>query len=352
MKAGPTTMAGPAGEMWGALAAVAVLSLLMVVAMVQFSRAMLDAGIPADVRASRRKWWGLAYAALWVGIVGAFVVLLRHERGPNARKNWLLLTVMVVGWWGLHGLILWFGGALARASARDDVEAEARRALEPETLQDRPDETASDVADDSDDTGGRSTTAPGSAPAPPPDRWAMLRLIRNVVIVLFIVAVAAVIDPHRRIERWMNARRGVLLPAAIAVTAIGFALLLGGAIHMVLSRRGRRMTRQEFEAMQRRRQPGGPLLRRRAYRFRGTFEGRTAEDAATFGEMKQAWRDGSWRRSPRWRGLFAMSAGGLLMFFGGFSIPLVVAPIGIKLIVAGCMLYAAVRLVVGLRRAR
>jgi hypothetical protein len=40
------------------------------------------------------------------------------------------------------------------------------------------------------------------------------------------------------------------------------------------------------------------------------------------------------------------------MFFGGFSIPLVVAPIGIKLIVAGCMLYAAVRLVVGFRRAR
>jgi hypothetical protein len=171
------------------------------------------------------------------------------------------------------------------------------------------------------------------------------------VIVLAIVAAAQAIGPLRRTEDWMNARRAVLLPAAITVAAAGFVLLLGGGIYMLLRGRGRSMTREEFESLQSRRMSGSPMMRRGVYRFRGTFAGRTAHDAATFSEMKRAWRDGSWRRTPRWRAMFAMSAGGLLMFFGGFSIPLVVAPAGIKLLAGACMAYATVRLIVAFRRA-
>src|SRR4051812_35996464 len=199
MKAGPTptTMASPSGEMWGALIAVAVLSMLMVVAMVKFSKAVVDPSIPAEVRRSRRRGWGLAYAALWIGIIGAFVVLLRHERGPHARKNWLLLAGMAGGWWALHGLILWFAGALARAPARDRIVSDTAAetpATDAEAHEEEPFKESREAIEETEDD-DEEVIAPESQPARPSTARDTLRLIRNVVIVLLIVAAAQAIGP-------------------------------------------------------------------------------------------------------------------------------------------------------------
>lgn len=64
-----------------------------------------------------------------------------------------------------------------------------------------------------------------------------------------------------------------------------------------------------------------------------------------------AWRQRLWRTSPRWRRIFTMGAGAMLMLVGGSGTVFVTAPAGLKVLVLAVGAYIAVRMVRGLRRA-
>lgn len=158
---------------------------------------------------------------------------------------------------------------------------------------------------------------------PAPGPGALRGAIRRALLlagVLGLVVLGELSPAMRALERVIAAHETPLLAATIGLAALGFVLLMGGALHMVLT-------------------AGPPMTPREA------------EDQASFREVKAAWRDGAWRRSPRWRRLFLMGAGGLLMFVGIFGIFFVTGPVGVKLVVLAVWLYAAVQTVRGFRRA-
>ena len=107
---------------------------------------------------------------------------------------------------------------------------------------------------------------------------------------------------------------------------------------------GRAMTRTEFEVLAARTQilsTGTPYS---AAPFRGRLQGVVTEPTGwTFGEIKIAWRSGVWRRDPNWHARFAGTAGGLLVLVGLFGSILVPSPPGVKVVLAGAVIYALAR---------
>jgi hypothetical protein len=87
------------------------------------------------------------------------------------------------------------------------------------------------------------------------------------------------------------------------------------------------------------------------YHISGESAGAQAEEKFSFTEMKIAWKTGLWRIDPVWRRRFLMLAGILALLFGLSGIAIVVARLGIKLLVVGCIAYLVVRTLSGMRRA-
>lgn len=114
---------------------------------------------------------------------------------------------------------------------------------------------------------------------------------------------AAFFETHRRTGLL------VTLPAAAA----GFALFMGGILHLVLTSRG-------------------------------------PSEAFTLGELKAALRRGTWRRSAAWRRRVLVVLGVALFTLGLFGLFIVVGPVGVKLLLAAVLLYAAGALAAGLAR--
>jgi hypothetical protein len=110
----------------------------------------------------------------------------------------------------------------------------------------------------------------------------------------------------------------VTAAAAATVTAavLGFALLMGGIIASMMAA--------------------------------GTSG---VETETSLPAMKAAWRSGDWRREPQWRRLFVIAGGAALLTVGLFGTFIAIAPIPVKVICAGAILYPAIRLTLALRRA-
>jgi hypothetical protein len=133
--------------------------------------------------------------------------------------------------------------------------------------------------------------------------------------VVLVIAVVGALPGAGTVEAWFDARRRVLLPPLVAAAFLGWALLIGMAIPLVLAR--------------------DPAARR---------------SGASVAEVKRAWRSGAWRTRP-WRPLFAGLAAAALMAIGLFGLGVVLAPAGIKALCAGALLYAAVRAAIAFARA-
>lgn len=146
-------------------------------------------------------------------------------------------------------------------------------------------------------------------------KW--LAVVRNVATALAVIVVGELIPPLRELEPYFAAHRATWITATAVLSAAGVALLVGGGLHMALT-------------------AGSPA---------------GAGDQATFAEVKAAWRSGAWRRSVRWRRLFAMAAGAALLLFGLFGLCFVVGPPGVKLLAALAVAYAVARTVLGWMRA-
>lgn len=257
----------------------AVLSLAMVFAMVQYSRAYLD----ERDRTPERERWGVIYLMLWAAILALLVVF--------ADRFDVMMVVVPAAWFAVHGLILRFGAALREAVLED----RRRAALEPvvELDEEEPEEP--------------------EAPPPPPPTFAqkllsILRWIVSIVAVLIVIAIGEAIPFLRRIDAAVAPHKIALQIFLGILLAAGFAMFMGGIIHMVL-------------------------------------KSRSCEDGElTFAEVQRAWHEGTWRDTVRMRRFFLIAGGVLLAVMSGASLAILTATPGIKLLVIIAVTYAAIRM--------
>jgi hypothetical protein len=277
-----------------ALAAVAVLALLMVAAMVRFSRAAIGwrrpesgAGDPLGPRPlSPLDRWGLIYALAWLALIGAFLVLFAVIGDGFGARNLALLGAVVAGYLAVNAVLILFARALVRANRRSAMAAAAIPAPEPVLH------------------------------VPP---WTRARralaMVAFLAGVLLVIGVAEAVPPLARLGTWTDAHRGPLLLATGILAGAGFVLFIGAVLHLVLtvSTRG--------------------------------------EETFTLVEVKAAWRARAWRVSPTWRRRFTLLAGAALLTLGLMGIGVALSPVGLKLVIAGFLVYATIRTLAALLRA-
>ena len=330
------------------LLAIAGLSLAMVFVMVRWTSAML-APTPGEAAAiapaegwSPAYHWGFAYAAVWALLIVAFLRFLEQVRPAPAGRNLLLMLLVAAGWllfnWGFIVLVR----ALQRANERDAATARE----EEELYEEEPAVEEETVAAD-----------PEIEPAPAPPATigtrirSGLRMVLMVAGALLIIGVGEALPPLQRLHAWTVAHQKTLLMVTIPMAVIGLALFISGIVILALSK-GRAMSREEIDASTwRGRQQSPALWRRSAYRSSGLAVGVSGEDTASFSEIKQAWKDGTWKTSPRWRRMFLVLFGVAMFSTGLLGSIFVVAQAGMKLLLGGVCLYAVVRTAIGFARA-
>jgi hypothetical protein len=330
------------------LLAIAGLSLAMVFVMVRWTAAMLapppgEAALlaPAEGWSPARRW-GFAYAAAWALLIVAFLRFLERVRPAEpAGRNLLLMLLVAAGWllfnWGFIVLVR----ALQRANERD-----AARTREQEELYEEEPAAEESVA-------AEPEIEP--TPAPPVTIGARIRGVLQTVLMvagaLLVIVVGEALPPLQRLHVWTLAHQKPLLMVTIPMAVIGLALFISGVVILALSK-GRAMSREEIEASARRGFERSPAVwRRSVYRTSGLAVGVAGEDSASFSEIKAAWRDGTWRTNPRWRRMFLVLFGVAMFSTGLLASIFVVAQAGMKLLIGGAYLYAAVRTAVGFARA-
>jgi hypothetical protein len=142
-----------------------------------------------------------------------------------------------------------------------------------------------------------------------------LREVLWIAGFLVVAALAQSLPALRRLDDFFRLHQGGLLLSLVVAGAAGLLLFAGGAAAMV--------------------------------RARGT----EVKDVATFAEVKAAFRARAWQLDGTWRRFFAMMLGALLLALALFGTAVVLGPAPVKLLFAGAMLYAALRLAWGLARA-
>ncbi len=291
----------------------AVASIVMVPAMVQFTTAAI--AIPA--RPAAFKVWGLIYLAAWsaIGFVMFQFAMLSNATLPQAVA---LLTLGVGGWATFQASWLWLWLSLELSNLR---------------------------------AGNDTATLP-------PAREKLCRRSGQLAVVgLIAVALAAIeLGYVRKLVETMIAPGHRAIAATILVTAIGAFLLLFGGMRMVL-RRGEPMTHAEIEedigrvklGLQSR--SGDLRFGGVKYRHFGPAKGASAQQELSITEMTKAWRSGEWRRNPNLFNAFIMTAGGLMMIYGGFGIPIAAGPLWTKVLCGGLLAFVTFKLIAALRRA-
>jgi hypothetical protein len=315
-----------------AVVLVVVLALFMVWAMVQWSRVRINApprersgrgrrrrrrdapAPPAAARGPRRGW---IYLGSWVALIGAYLLLFRVTGAGWTARNLALLAGIAAAYLAVNLVLIAFARAIIRAGGgpprRDRARAPAPAAAARTEARD-----ASEAGAAGEVGGGAEPAARGVAAAVRGvfETWRSgLRPALWVAGVVLAIAVVGAQPDAGAVEAWFDARRRVLLPPLVAAAFLGWALLIGMAIALVLAR--------------------DPAARR---------------SGASVAEVKRAWRSGAWRTRP-WRPLFAGLAAAALMAIGLFGLGVVLAPAGIKALCAGALLYAAVRAAIAFARA-
>ena len=267
----------------------AAASIVMVVAMVQFSIAI--------VFASQRPWaiklWGFVYFLAWAAIVFVMVrgAMMADATWPQA----LALVTLVAGGWGtFHAFWVWLGLSLERTNARSAGEAVALTPAKEMIC-----------------------------------RWAGQLAVGGLIALLLAVIE---LGYARKLIETIIAPGHRAIAATASVALAGCFLLMFGGLRLVL-RRGEPMTRAEIDEELRRgkygnqRQTGVLRFSKSTYKHFGPAEGAKAEQELSITEMTRAWHSGEWRHDPNLLNAFIMTAGGLLMIYGGFGVAIVVTPL-------------------------
>lgn len=322
-------MTTPLADLLPFLVAIVLLSLLMVHAMVRWSRLLITR--PRFRLPARESF---LYALTWAALIGAFLVFLDRAGRTDAASHLRLMLLAAAGWLAFNLLLVALARALVRAQGsgarRQGPPASPASARDPEPAEIPP-------------------------PAVSPNRRQLgdaLRLVRNVALALIVIALGEALPPLQSLHAWTAAHQRPILTVTIAVAAAGFVLLMWMAIHLVLFG-DQPATRQEIEALASRRLTARPALwRGSAHRAGGLLAvGAQGEDSATFSEVKEAWGLRAWRVSPRWRRIFAGLFGVAFLATGLFGTAFALAPAGLQLLLGGALLYAWVRAITAFVRA-
>lgn len=195
-------------------------------------------------------------------------------------------------------------------------------------------------------------------PAPEGTRLrSVLRRLGGFAVMLGLYLVATVVGESvpalKDLERLMARHQVSLLTVTIGMTVVGFVLFMGGILYRIFGGAGAPMTHGEVEDLSRSVRMEAPPYAGRvsAYRFRGRSAGSSFSEKFTVREAKDAWRQRSWRESPRWRSNFVVMAGVALFAPGLFGIFIVIGPNGIKLLLGAALVYAAVSIITAFARA-
>lgn len=278
------------------IVALAVSSMVMVVAMVRFSTAVAAGaeGLPAMKR------WGAAYAALWAVIV-LIIWRMLTDGDVNARRALAIVTIAAAGWAAFQAFWIWAWRSLGAATDRG-TDALRRAA-------------------------GRVAIAAATLVG---------------VAVIDLVGVSAALRLVARVDR--------LLLLTIAIAVVGLVLLIVGGVRLARAR-GTPMTPAEVDDLMRRGTMAQNGAGWSAYRHVGPARGKEADMTLSFSTMKAAWRSGAWRRDRDMQTAFMMTAGGLTAIFGGFAACVVAGPMPVKIMCGGALVYAAFQIVRAVRRA-
>ncbi len=282
-------------NLWTFVGLLAVLSIVMVVAMVEHAKAFL-----AERRDEERmRAWGWVYALLWIAIISLIAIY----------TNAGVLTVIAVpaAFIAVQLLILWFGNRLRVVTLAEREIARSRRVLIEE---EEPEEEEEEEE---------------LAPPPPPPTLAQkiaagvrsfIGWVVTVTIALVIIGVGENIDALDRLDAALLPHRPTLRVVLIALVAAGFAMFMGGILSLVLrmpQRYGRKENEGEISLL----------------------------------ELKQRWHDGTWRDSTRVKRFFVIIGGVTLAILAGAAMAVVFATPGVKLLVMLVVGFAAVRLARG-----
>ena len=137
---------------------------------------------------------------------------------------------------------------------------------------------------------------------------------------------------------WIDGNRSWLLPVTLCMTGAGLLIMIWGWF-VVAIKYGQPMTAEEAE---------------RFTGMKGRARGLKVDPPVewSFKDMKAAWRAGAWWRDPDMRRKYFITAGGTLLILSGFSVFVVIAdPPSVKVLMAGTVVYAIVRLTAGFCRA-
>jgi hypothetical protein len=139
-----------------------------------------------------------------------------------------------------------------------------------------------------------------------------LRLIVALALV-FIAAVIAELPRMKALFTWIQARESPLVLTTGAIGVVGFALMMGGIIKLLMDQ-DESLSHVEVDDVDRSvRMAAGPgTWRASSYRVWGRAKGRRGSEQFTFGELKQAWKSGIvWRHSV-WKRRFVTCIGALM----------------------------------------
>ena len=137
------------------------------------------------------------------------------------------------------------------------------------------------------------------------------RWIVTIAAVLIVIGIGEALSPLHRFDEWLEPHRATLQIVFCVLLATGFVMFMGGVIHLAVTSRSR---------------------------ADGTF---------AFGEVRRAWREGTWRVSVRMRRFFLIAGGVVLALLAGAALAIVSASPGIKLLVILAAGYVVVRFVRG-----
>lgn len=185
--------------------------------------------------------------------------------------------------------------------------------------------------------------------------WGFLKAVLGLAAMLAIVFVALVIaelPPVKTLGAAIDARKGFLTVVTVGVLAVGFVLLMGGILWLIVAR-GRPISHGEVEDTARSvRMAAQPTTwRASVYKVVGSTIGGAATESFSATELKAAARQGLLLYDPAWRRRLLTLAGFLLVLVGMFGFFVVIGPGWIKVLAAGVLLYALCRLARGFWRA-
>ena len=290
------------------------------------------------------RFWGALYIATWLGLLAVFGRLIADSEPKDFLNNVLVVALIVGAWWGIQLVVIVVFRAVNRLNdpARQaELKAKAASA-------DRPQRAVAPPAP----VGEADADEITSRPSRMSRFWFWVMAAIALLVIGTVNALGEDYAPLRQIDDFFRQRQPLFLGVAISVAVAGGLVFFWGVVSMVFAG-GSPMSREEIERLYAQQMMYGKssVAHAARYHISGETAGAQTEEKFSFAEMKAAWKSRLWRIDPVWRRRFLMLAGLLTLLFGLSGIAIVVARLGIKLLVVGCIAYVAVRTVSGVRRA-